>query len=316
MRPNAKGRAGTPGWRVVAALVLVLLLVGGASASAEVPAALTEPIVDRTGTLTAADIAALRARVDAIAARKGSQVAVLMVETTEPLSIEQYALAVAEATRLGRAGVDDGVLIVVAKRDRAVRIEVGRGLEGAIPDAIASRIIREYLGPRFRAGDFAGGLAEALDAIGRLIDGEPLPPPLDAHGRSRPGSAPVDGLDLYLGLFLGAFVAAFVTGLGLPRTLRPGVAGGIAAVVAGAVLKTLAAILGAAIAAVLLSLFGGGPGGVIGPRGSRRGGPWAGGGWGGGWSRGGWGGGWSGGGWGGWSGGGGTFGGGGASGRW
>jgi uncharacterized protein len=288
-------------------LALWLILATGA-AHAEAPAALTEPVVDRTGTLAPGEIAALRAKIDAIASRKGSQVAVLMVETTEPLAIEPYALAVAEATRLGRAGVDDGVLIVVAKRDRAVRIEVGRGLEGAIPDAIASRIIREYLGPRFRAGDYAGGLGEAIDALGRLIDGEPLPAPLDAHAARDRSDVP-EGLDFYLALFLGAFVAAFVAGFGLSRGVRVAVAGAVAALVAGAALKTLVAIVAAAIAAAVFSLFDGiGRGGIIGPRGRGRGG------WGGGGSFGGGsGGGWSG---GGWSGGGGSFGGGGASGRW
>lgn len=171
---------------VVLAALVGLLPVASPAFAGGPPAALAEPVVDRTGTLTPAELADLRARIGAIEARRGSQVAVLLVDTTAPLAIEPYALAVAEQTRLGRAGVDDGVLIVVAKADRAVRIEVGYGLEGAIPDATASRLIREYLGPRFRAGDYAGGLGEAIDAIGRLIDGEPLPPPLDAHGGAAP----------------------------------------------------------------------------------------------------------------------------------
>lgn len=294
---------------VVLAALVGLLPVASPAFAGGPPAALAEPVVDRTGTLTPAELADLRARIGAIEARRGSQVAVLLVDTTAPLAIEPYALAVAEQTRLGRAGVDDGVLIVVAKADRAVRIEVGYGLEGAIPDATASRLIREYLGPRFRAGDYAGGLGEAIDAIGRLIDGEPLPPPLDAHGGRGANEVP-DGLDIYLGLFLGAFVAAFVAGFGLSRGLRVPLAGGVAALVAGAALKTLVAIVVAGIAASVFSFVGGGRrGGVIGPRGSRRGG-WSGGGWSGGGGRG------SGSSGGGWSGGGGSFGGGGASGRW
>ncbi len=283
-------------------LTLWLILVAGI-VRADAPTALTEPVVDRTGTLAPSEIAALRAKVDAIAARKGSQVAVLMVESTAPLSIEQYALAVAEATRLGRGGVDDGVLVLVAKDDRAVRIEVGRGLEGAIPDAIASRIIREYLGPKFRAGDFAGGLGDAVDALGWLIDGEPLPAPLDAHGAGDRAAE----LDFYLGAFLGAFVAAFLSGFGWPRAVRVPFAGVIGALLGGAALKSPVAVVSAGLAAIVFTIIHGGGafrGGAIGPRGNVRGSGWS--------SIGTFGGGRG----GGWSGGGGSFGGGGASGRW
>lgn len=298
----------------VAVWLLAAWLLAAASPHAlgQEPFAMTEPVIDRTGTLTASEIADLRGRIAAIESRRGSQIAVLMVATTAPLSIEQYALAVAEATRLGRAGLDDGVLIVVAKDDRAVRIEVGYGLEGAIPDAIASRIIREYLGPRFRAGDYAGGLGEAIDAIGRLIDGEGLPPPLDSPAGDR--SAPV--VDLYLGIVLGSFVAAFLGALAIPRIARSPVAATLAALIAGVILGSLEALLAAAITAALFALVDGRGrlGGMV-----VRGGSWPGG-----WSGGGWtGGGWSSGGssrmggsFGGWSGGGGGFGGGGASGRW
>ena len=102
----------------------------------------------------------------------------LIVPTTQPEEIEQYSIRVVDAWKLGRKNVDDGVLLIVAKDDHHVRIEVGRGLEGAIPDAASARIIREYITPKFRAGDFYGGIHDATDALTKLIDGEPLPPPL------------------------------------------------------------------------------------------------------------------------------------------
>ena len=110
----------------------------------------------------------------ALQQRKGSQLQVLVVPTTQPEDIEQYAVRAFEQCKLGRKGVDDGVLLVVAKDDRRVRIEVGYGLEGAIPDATASRVIQEYLVPKFRAGDYGGGISDATAALVKLIDGEPL----------------------------------------------------------------------------------------------------------------------------------------------
>ena len=97
--------------------------------------------------------------------------------TTQPETIEQYSIRVVDQWKLGRKGVDDGALLLVAKDDRAVRIEVGRGLEGVLPDAIASRIVREHIAPRFREGDFNGGIHSGVDRMIRVIDGEPLPAP-------------------------------------------------------------------------------------------------------------------------------------------
>ena len=110
----------------------------------------------------------------------------LIVPTTQPEEIEQFSYRVVDAWKLGRKGVDDGVLLTVAKNDHHVRIEVGRGLEGAIPDAASARIIREYITPKFRSGDFFGGINDAVDALSKLIDGEPLPPPLE--NRSKPST--------------------------------------------------------------------------------------------------------------------------------
>jgi len=286
-------------WRAaLAAAWLACLAPAVALAAVDVPT-LAAHVTDRTGTLAAADIARLEQRLVALEQRKGSQVAILLVATTQPETIEGYALEVAEKTRLGRAEPDDGLLLLVAKDDRKARLEVGRGLEGAIPDAIASRIIREYLAPKFREDDYAGGLEDAVVQIEKLIDGEPLPPPMEAGRASDDGGlAPA----LLIGFFVGVFAAS--TRL-RPKVLRMVGAGGVAAV---AVLVLLGAGFGlvvAAVVAAIVSMVAGG-GRYIGHGG---GGGWGGGGFGGG----GWGGGSGG---GGWSGGGGSFGGGGASGGW
>jgi uncharacterized protein len=138
---------------------------------------LTGRVVDQTGTLSSADIASLTQTLRALELRKGSQVAVLIVPTTEPETIEQYSIRVAEAWKIGRKKIDDGALLVVAKNDRKLRIEVGYGLEGALNDVTAKRIIDEIITPKFRSGDFAGGISAGVDRIIGVIDGEPLPAP-------------------------------------------------------------------------------------------------------------------------------------------
>lgn len=288
-------------------LALALLLALPAPRAQElVPVPpLRGPVTDLTGTLTAQQIAALEKTLRDFEARKGSQVAVLMVPTTRPEAIEQYSIRVAEAWKLGRKKVDDGVIVVVAKNDRTVRIEVGYGLEGVIPDAYAQRIIREQLAPRFAQNDFYGGLVAATTQLTRLIDGEPLPPPA-----SRPdaaGGADLESL-LVLVLVVVVLVGATLNRL-LGRFLGSAATGGFAGFVALALAGTMLAAVGAGILAFLLSLMLGGSGWRLAS--GRRGGGWSGGG---GWTGGGWGGGTSSG--GGWSGGGGGFGGGGASGRW
>lgn len=292
--------------RLGAALVvaLALLLTVGQARAVEVPT-LTQYATDLTGTLSAQQLATLNTRLAALHKTKGAQLVVLVVPTTQPDDIETWSLAVAEKNAIGRKGSDDGVLLLVVKNDRRARIEVGSGLEGAIPDAACARILREYLGPKLRQGDLYGGIQDAVGVLSQLIDGEALPPPVDATPRHAAGPS--------LGnlLMIGVFVALFLRGvLGrAPKLLRAPVA----AVVNGGVLWLLAqslgvGLLGAAIGAVLLLLPGGG-GNSIG-----------GGGWGGFGGFGGWGGGGGGfgggGGGGGFSGGGGGFSGGGASGSW
>lgn len=305
-------------WLVLLALWLALG-AGSAWAQDEQPVPkLVARVTDTTGTLSAEQRAQVEAQLAAIEQRKGSQVAVLIVPTTKPEAIEEYSLKVVEAWKLGRAQaggqkVDDGVLLLIAKNDRKLRIEVGRGLEGAIPDALAKRIIAETIAPRFKQGDFAGGVSAGVTEIGRLIDGEALPAPWkDGHTES--GAPEMDWIGtlvvaVVIGLIVSAIVGRFVGATGV------GAGAGVWSMVQGLPLATAAVVgIGAFVAVlVLASLRGGGGGGRPGSglRSGRSGsGPiWTGGG-------GGWGGGGGGSSGGGFSGGGGDFGGGGASGDW
>jgi uncharacterized protein len=162
----------------VRASVLALLLCWAFAAWAEVAVPpLTGRVVDQTGTLSAADIAGLTQTLKGLEQRKGSQIAVLIVPTTEPESIEQFSIRVAEAWKIGRKKIDDGALLVIAKNDHKLRIEVGYGLEGALTDVTSKRIIDEIITPKFKSGDFAGGISAGIDRIIGVINGEPLPPP-------------------------------------------------------------------------------------------------------------------------------------------
>ena len=149
----------------------------GASAAPLALPALTAPVIDTTHTLPPAALTALNQRLTQLSTQTGSQIAILMLPTTQPESIEQFSIRLAETWQIGRSKVDDGVIIIVAKEDRSTRIEVGYGLEGAIPDAIAKRIIAEEMTPHFSRGDFAGGLNAAIDRLEKLIAGEELPAP-------------------------------------------------------------------------------------------------------------------------------------------
>ena len=290
--------------RGVAALGLALLLVAAPALAQQPVPPRAARVTDLTSTLPANTRAALDRKLAAFEARKGSQIAVLLVATTAPESIEQYSLRVAEAWKLGRAGIDDGVLLLVAVQDRRARFEVGYGLEGPVPDALARRIIAEQLAPKFRDGDFAGGIDAGLDALIGLVDGEPLPAP----SARAPSVDPWHALPVLI--FLAAVLApvfrrmfgtlfgsvALGTGAGVVVWL-------ISSVIFGSVL------VGGLVFVFALAGIGGGGG-----RWASRGGPFGGmpGGFGG--FRGG--GGFGGGGGGGFSGGGGRFGGGGASGGW
>ena len=172
------------------ASLVALLLCWATMAFAQVAVPpLTGRVVDQTGTLSSGDIDSLTQKLKDFETRKGSQIAVLIVPTTQPEEIEQYSIRVAEAWKIGRKKVDDGAILVVAKNDRKLRIEVGYGLEGALTDVTARRIIDEIITPKFRTGEFAGGISEGVDRMMRVIDGEPLPAPAPEaqsfHGEDR-----------------------------------------------------------------------------------------------------------------------------------
>lgn len=302
-RARAAGR-GAPA-RALALFALLWALPLLAQALAPVPP-LTSPVIDTTGTLDAGTRQRLEQQALALQQRKGAQLQVLIVPTTQPEDIAQYAVRAYETYRLGREKTDDGVLVVVAKDDRRVRIEVGYGLEGAIPDAIAARVVQEYLVPKFRAGDFGGGLVDATAALVRLIDGEPLPPPMAVHGASEAAEGSRGGGGWVVALIAAFLVAQVMRGLfrRAPMLVR-GMAGGGAA---GALAWLMSALLPLGLLAAVIGFFLSLPGGAAGRY--ARSGVWVGGG---GFGGGGLGGGGFG---GGWSGGGGMSGGGGASGSW
>ena len=162
-------------WVGILAIILCWALFP-ASAQQKIPP-LTGLVNDLTGTLTTDQRQQLETRLRQFEASKGSQVAVLIVPSTAPESIEQFGIRVADAWKLGRKKVDDGVLLIVAKNDRTVRIEVGYGLEGVLTDLTSSRIIRETIVPAFKQGEFYAGIQAATTQIMRLIDGESLPAP-------------------------------------------------------------------------------------------------------------------------------------------
>lgn len=292
-------------WMLFAGLLAAL---GIARADVAVPV-LKARVTDLTGTLTAQQTQQLEAQLAALEQRKGAQIVVLMLPTTQPEDIADYATRVFDQWKIGRKHVDDGVLVVVAKDDHRAMIETGYGLEGAIPDAAASRIIREYMSPKFRVGDFYGGLSDTIGALTKLVDGEPLPPPMQGPQRDRGGVA--HGQDWFTGLLVAGFALIWARGLfgRLPRVPRAGAVGALTGILSW--LFSGLWPLGLAFGVIgLLFGFVGGSGGTF----ARRGGSGGWGGWGG-FGGGGFGGGSFGGG-GGFSGGGGSTGGGGASGSW
>ena len=301
-------------------LVLLLCWASCPAAAADVAVPpLTGRVVDLTGTLSSSDIAALTQTLKDLEARKGSQVAVLIVPTTQPETIEQYSIRVAEAWKIGRKKIDDGALLVVAKNDRRLRIEVGYGLEGPLTDLTARRIIDEVIAPRFRAGDFAGGISAGVARIISVIDGEPLPAPAPEVSQGQD----VDTLGFFNLLNPFVLFAIFAVGAVLRNTLGRLIGSFATGGVIGAFTWFLVGSIGAAVLLGVivsgLTFFIDGMFAANQPPGRRygRGGGWYGGPFpgGGGFGRGGWGGG-SGGSGGGFSGGGGGFGGGGASGSW
>ncbi|HEV7578435.1 MAG TPA: TPM domain-containing protein [Caldimonas sp.] len=292
---------------LAAAAALAALAFGPALAEDVVPVpVLTDRVIDQTSTLTPAQAGALNTKLAAIEAKSGAQIVILIVATARPEDIASFAQRVAASWKLGRKEVGDGLLLTVAKNDRDVNIQVAATLQGAIPDVVAGRIIREQMLPAFKAGDFAGGLNTAVDRLGALVAGEKLPAPAQpgvTRTRTRGG---FDWQDLAIFLFVGVPILGRILSSVMGRKL--GALGTGAAV--GAIGWFLTASLLVAAGAGIVALF---VVGVMGLGGGSRGGGFGGpviwGGGGGGFGGGGSSGGFS-------SGGGGNFDGGGASGRW
>src|SRR3989338_1936365 len=250
-------------------VLLALLLTGAAQAEvpqAEVPVPpLSTRVTDLTATLDAQQIQALEARLAAFEAKKGAQLAVLIIPTTQPENIEQFGMRAAEAWQLGRKGVDDGALLLVAKDDRALRIEVGYGLEGVLNDATAHRIIDEIIVPRFKRGEFYAGIESGLGPMMQVINGEPLPPPRRAAAS---GKYDIESL-LFIAFGLVVVVGGMLRALLGRFPAAALVGGGLGALAWFTVAPLLVALLVGLMAFVFVLLGGGG----------RSGGCWWGGGW-------------------------------------
>jgi uncharacterized protein len=286
------------------ASLLALMLCWACAALADVAVPpLSGRVVDKTATLGSSDIASLDQTLKGFEARKGSQVAVLIVPTTQPETIEQYSLRVAEAWKIGRRKIDDGAILVVAKDDRKLRIEVGYGLEGALTDVTSKRIIDEVITPKFRSGDFAGGISDGVNRILRVIDGEPLPPP----AQRQQNSGLLSQLDPFNPFLIVAVIVVGGIFRGIFGRLFGSLAtGGLVAALFWFIAASVALSAVSGIIAFLVTMFSDA---MTSSGGAGRGGGWVSGG----------GGGYSGGSSsdsGGFSGGGGSFGGGGASGSW
>ncbi len=293
------------------AAILAALLLWGALPVAEAQSLQQVPklearVTDLTGTLTAAQQAELEQKLADFEARKGAQIAVLIIPTTQPESIEQYSIRVVDAWKLGRRRVDDGALLLIAKNDRTLRIENGYGLEGVLTDAATNRIVEDTMVPLLRQGQFFEAVSAGVQQVMHLIDGEALPAPDRNWQKNRPPNWNVLPFIIF-----GFLVASSVLRALFGRPLGAVLSGGGTALVVYLVTQALALAIGAGLLGLLLALrfgsrggwssggaggWGGGFGGFGGGLGGGFGGDFRGGG--------------------GFSGGGGGFGGGGASGRW
>ena len=279
---------------------VVLLALSAAAIAAPAWAEALQPVpplqhrvTDQPGILDAGSRERLESRLAEFERRKGSQVAILIVSTTLPEDIEQYSIRVAEQWKLGRKGIDDGALLLVAVDDRTLRLEVGYGLEGVLPDAVAKRVVSDVITPYFRQGDYAGGLEAGVERIIGVIEGEPLPAP-ETGWREEAGRGEAMLPLLLIFAVVGGGILRAVFG----RLGGAAVTGGLAGGIVWLIVHALGIAMFAGVVAFVVALLGGVPrrGWVSGGRG-RGGGGW--GSWGGGFG-----------------GGGGGFGGGGASGRW
>ncbi|MBR1276277.1 YgcG family protein [Bradyrhizobium sp. AUGA SZCCT0283] len=235
------------------ASLLALLLCWACSALALVAVPpLTGRVVDQTGTLAAGDIASLTQTLKDLETRKGSQIAVLIVPTTDGEAIEQFSLRVAEAWKIGRKKIDDGALLVIAKNDRRLRVEVGYGLEGALTDVTTKRIIDEDITPKFRAGDFAGGVSAGVSRMIRVVEGEKLPEPEPPHWQS-PGLLNIDPFNPFVLAFV--FIVGSALRAALGRLVGSAATGGFVGFLAWLLVGSLGAALAIGALAFLIAAF-------------------------------------------------------------
>jgi uncharacterized protein len=240
---------------------LVVTVGAGMRAHADEPVpTLTARVTDETGTLSEAQKTALEETLRDFEAKKGAQIVVLLVPTTSPETIEQYAIRVVEQWKIGRKQVDDGVLLIVAKNDRTLRIEVGYGLEGVLTDATSRRIIDETIVPRFRQGDFYGGIFAGVENIMRVVSGEPLPAPTERQSESG-GLGPLLPVLFLLTVVAGGLLRALLGRLP-GAAVTGGLVGFLAWLLSGAILVAVAA----GIVALGVTLVGGGMGAYVGGR--------------------------------------------------
>lgn len=226
------------------------------AAEGEAPIALPSlqaRVTDLTGTLTAEQQATLESALAAIEQAKGAQVAILLLPSTAPEAIEQFGIRLAEAWKLGRKGIDDGVILIVAKEDRRLRLDVGYGLEGALNDATAKRIISEVIVPRFKQGDYFGGLESGVVAVRSVIEGEALPPP--ASGGAASGLAGLGEGGLWVLLAVGALGGALLRTV-LGNLLGSSLVAGAGGVVGWLFFASLGGVLMGVVGGFLLALFG------------------------------------------------------------
>src|ERR1035437_2473553 len=237
------------------ASLVALLLCWAFAALADVAVPpLSGRVVDQTATLSSGDVASLTQTLKNLETRKGSQVAVLIVPTTAPETIEQYSIRVAEAWKIGRKKIDDGALLVVAKNDRKLRIEVGYGLEGALNDVTAKRIIDEIITPKFRNGDFAGGISDGVDRIIGVIEGEPLPAPAPGKQQSSGWLGHVGRLDPLV--LFAIFVVGVILRTTLGRLIGSVTTGSVVGALAWFIAGSLAASVIVGVIAFIFTMFG------------------------------------------------------------
>ena len=236
------------------ASLLALLLCWAASAQAFVAVPpLSGRVVDQTGTLGSNDIASLTQTLKDLEARKGSQIAVLIVPTTDGEAMEQFSLRVAEAWKIGRKKIDDGALLVIAKNDRRLRIEVGYGLEGVLTDATTKRIIDEDITPKFKTGDFAGGVSAGVKRMVGIVDGEKLPEPEPPHWQSPGLLSNIDPFNPFVLAFVFIVGGALRTALG--RLVGSVATGGFVGFLAWLLVGNIGVAAVAGVLAFLIAAF-------------------------------------------------------------